>query len=179
MAKSEYYNWGRRIIRLQSEVSIRNYYGRSYFLSSPDWCNLLVQLFSWLLIYFPAMLCVWPWSILKKSLWVRLRPWLRNERYQVQVLLGSGRYFPAVLRPTVNWELVAWHEKYVDVANGIEAFGLWLVDLTYPPPPFRSRIWRLSMGWWRPRKQKGGSWPGSCTTLCSWPARYASPVNIC
>ena len=31
-------------------------------------------------------------------------------------------FFPAVLRPTVIWELVAWHEENMDAVNGI--FGL-------------------------------------------------------
>ena len=39
----------------------------------------------------------------------------------------------------MNWELVAGHDKNMGVANGISASGLWLVDLIYPPPPFRSR----------------------------------------
>ena len=32
------------------------------------------------------------------------------------------RFFPAVLQPTVNWELVARHKGYMDAANGV-VFG--------------------------------------------------------
>ena len=34
----------------------------------------------------------------------------------------------------------------MDVANGISDFGLWLVDLIYPPSPFRSRSCQQSCG---------------------------------
>ena len=36
--------------------------------------------------------------------------------------LEAEGFFPAVLRPTVIWELVAWHKGCMDAANG--NFGL-------------------------------------------------------
>ena len=48
--------------------------------------------------------------------------------------------FPTMRLPIVNCEFVAWHEENMDVENGISAFGLWLVDLIYPPLWFRRRI---------------------------------------
>ena len=43
-------------------------------------------------------------------------------------------YFPPVLRPTVNWELVARHEENMDAVNGI--LGLWPLagELIHSPP---------------------------------------------
>ena len=61
-------------------------------------------------------------------------------------LEGEG-FFPTVLRPTVNWELVAWHEGNMDAANGI--FGLWPLGGGYDlltSHRFRSCIWRLDLG---------------------------------
>ena len=43
--------------------------------------------------------------------------------------------------------LVAWHMGSMDAENGILTFGAWLVDLSYPPPPFSTCIRRLIMGW--------------------------------
>ena len=38
------------------------------------------------------------------------------------------------MRPTVNWELVAWHEGNMDAANGISVFDYLVVGLIYSPP---------------------------------------------
>ena len=43
-------------------------------------------------------------------------------------------FFPAVLQPTVNWELVAWHEGNMDAVNGISVFDHFVVGLIYSPP---------------------------------------------
>ena len=57
--------------------------------------------------------------------WFGQRPWLRYERYLVQVLPGS--VFPAVLPPTVNWELVARHKGYMEAANEVSGHSCqWL-----------------------------------------------------
>ena len=54
---------------------------------------------------------------------------------QVQVLLGSERnVFPAVLGPTVNWELVDWHEGKMDAVYGISVFDHFVVGVINSPP---------------------------------------------
>ena len=42
--------------------------------------------------------------------------------------LDAAGFFPAVLRPTVNWKLVAWHEENMDAVNGISVFDHTLVS---------------------------------------------------
>ena len=58
------------------------------------------------------------------------------------------RFFPAVLLPTVNWELVARHKGYMDAANGVVLGTYASAYETYPlTPPLRAasaaRVYRV------------------------------------
>ena len=57
-----------------------------------------------------------------------------TEGTRFKSCLEAEGIFPAVLRPPVNWELVAWHEGNMDAANGISVFDHLVVGLIYSPP---------------------------------------------
>ena len=73
----------------------------------------------------PGSLCVCRVSFGQAGIVVWSKTMIEKQRVpgsRTSELLGSGRIFPAMLRPTVNWELVAFHEGNMDAVNGI--FGL-------------------------------------------------------